>query len=293
MVWHKHSTVVYRRGEQLKTGKIAGFDLDSTLIYSDRGEQIAKKGFVWAYINVVETVRSFYQNGYTIVIFSNRQGTYQMVNDAKSLVDKIIAYWDVPAWCFFATRKDEYRKPNRGMFDLFISLNPIAIDLKQSFYCGDAVGKDSLNKWWRWSDSDKQFAESLQIEFKPPTDVFQEFPIPTLNEEIKAIITVGNRGSGWEDFEPFIGMTFAIDKNEDYAIMDTTLTIPKSKKKLIYYIIGANPTQQERQKIIDTLGLKSQEVVFHVYFRPPYDKKVSLSDYSEQFECPDNCVRIN
>ena len=67
---------------------------------------------------------------------------------------------------------DDMRKPNTGMYSEFIKdLTSLAsIDegsISWIYYCGDAAGRPS-----DFSDSDRVFAEKLDIPFKLPEDIF-------------------------------------------------------------------------------------------------------------------------
>lgn len=56
------------------------------------------------------------------------------------------------------------------MWDLFIELNG-KVDLKKSFYCGDAAGrKDGKKK--DFSDSDLKFALNVGVKFLTPQNLF-------------------------------------------------------------------------------------------------------------------------
>lgn len=68
---------------------------------------------------------------------------------------------------------EEMRKPGIGLYnefmnDLRLKMDNLSIDKKcWKWYCGDAAGRSS-----DFSDSDKMFAERIQIPFKLPKDVF-------------------------------------------------------------------------------------------------------------------------
>ncbi|SCU90447.1 LAMI_0E02124g1_1 [Lachancea mirantina] len=57
------------------------------------------------------------------------------------------------------------RKPNSGMYDEFQKDMKCGFDVK--YYCGDAAGRAQ-----DFSDSDKQYAAGLGIDFKTPEEVF-------------------------------------------------------------------------------------------------------------------------
>ena len=76
MSWTKHeSCLIYTPQNFVRfntdESKIAAFDLDSTLIISDRGEPYSKvtNGFILAYANTKAKINSLYHQGFTIVIF--------------------------------------------------------------------------------------------------------------------------------------------------------------------------------------------------------------------------------
>ncbi|KAL3234381.1 hypothetical protein RNJ44_03143 [Nakaseomyces bracarensis] len=64
---------------------------------------------------------------------------------------------------------DLMRKPKIGMAEMFLKdLKSLKGNAKKwKYYCGDAAGRDK-----DFSDTDKVFAESLEIEFKTPEDIF-------------------------------------------------------------------------------------------------------------------------
>ncbi len=81
MAWNKHEGCTYYTPKGATafpdgTCSLAGFDLDSTLILSDKGDKYSKgiTDWVWAYPDIPKTLTAIKAAGYTIVIFSNRKG---------------------------------------------------------------------------------------------------------------------------------------------------------------------------------------------------------------------------
>ena len=74
---------------------------------------------------------------------------------------------------FYAISDDKYRKPMRGMYDLFRSL----VDKKVVYYCGDAAGRKK-----DFSISDLYFANNIGVKFKLPEEVFYYIKTDFLNE---------------------------------------------------------------------------------------------------------------
>lgn len=70
---------------------------------------------------------------------------------------------------FVASAEDEYRKPGTGMWTLLADKfnGESKIDLKTSFYCGDAAGRKTATHK-DFSDSDLKFGLNVGIEFKTP-----------------------------------------------------------------------------------------------------------------------------
>jgi histidinol phosphatase-like enzyme len=57
--------------------------------------------------------------------------------------------------CFIAKEDDGNRKPRTGMWKAFLSLNTgKEVDMKVSFFCGDAAGRDRGEGKKDFSDSD-------------------------------------------------------------------------------------------------------------------------------------------
>ena len=62
--------------------------------------------------------------------------------------------------------KDEYRKPETGMWDFYTKNRNVNYD--ESFYVGDAAGRKK-----DFSDSDLKFAENIGITFYTPEEYFE------------------------------------------------------------------------------------------------------------------------
>lgn len=69
----------------------------------------------------------------------------------------------IPLQACLATCDDEYKKPAKGMWEFFTKeMNgKLAIDMKNSFYCGDAAGRKGPPK--DFSDSDLKFAKNINL----------------------------------------------------------------------------------------------------------------------------------
>lgn len=66
--------------------------------------------------------------------------------------------------------KSKYRKPNDGMFKVLKSL--MKVDMKESFYCGDAAGRKHP-PFNDFSSDDLLFSINLKIMFYTPEMLFK------------------------------------------------------------------------------------------------------------------------
>ena len=71
--------------------KIAGFDMDCTLINTKSGAKFAKNAEDWVYWDksVPHKLKELYENGYKIVIFTNQKGISTGNAKAQDIKKKI------------------------------------------------------------------------------------------------------------------------------------------------------------------------------------------------------------
>lgn len=176
--------------------KIAAFDLDGTLVDTTSGLKFARNPSDWKWFNAkVPSVLKDLQNNekYLVVIFTNQGGVVASPKSSKSYINftsrvnqvqrklgladdlLVLASPKRPA-SKNATNvssvelHDQARKPNVGMWEelaKYLTLQGYEIDLKESFFVGDAAGRPG-----DFLDSDKVFAEKAAIKFQIPEDIF-------------------------------------------------------------------------------------------------------------------------
>ena len=120
--------------------------------------------------------QKYHAEGFKIVIFSNQGSiksalTGRGAEKIKSVMEQVFAKIGVPvAAAFMATQKDDFRKPFLGMWQFMCDrlTDGVKPDLQQSFFVGDAAGRPGDH-----SDSDKEFASNVGLEFRLPNDVFE------------------------------------------------------------------------------------------------------------------------
>ncbi|KAI9780872.1 MAG: hypothetical protein M1839_006499 [Geoglossum umbratile] len=170
--------------------RIAGFDLDSTIIKSASGNKFGKDASDWKWWNdvVPPTLKSLHTEGYLLVIFTN-QGAVSLKSDSKIVkrdqknlatfkgkVTASLNRLDLPVSVYAATRRDKYRKPRNGMWEEMLQdydLSSSSLDLEGSFFVGDAAGRPAADGGSRdFSCCDRDFAANIGIQFHTPEEFF-------------------------------------------------------------------------------------------------------------------------
>ena len=174
------SIVVYT--SPLVYGKIAGFDMDGTLIATKSGKVFPKDTSDWRPLHPVVKAKLqdlHYKDGYDVLILSNQLAVSTgktTITGMQEKIDSILRLFEIPANVIFATRRDLYRKPAPGMWAYFREHNKdCPINEANSFYCGDAAGRPEDKRTGRkkdFSDSDLKFAHNNSLTFYTPEEVF-------------------------------------------------------------------------------------------------------------------------
>ncbi|KAI5854308.1 polynucleotide kinase 3 phosphatase-domain-containing protein [Tricharina praecox] len=156
--------------------KVAGFDLDGTLIRTLSGSVHARTASDWTFWSPLIPARlaALYQSGYDIAIFSNQAGLKAPRKDTVTLhkfkrkVAAVLAGLDLPiVTVYAATEKDGYRKPEKGMWDVVVKELQGEVDMNASWLVGDAAGRKG-----DFSDSDRKWAQGVGIGFFTPEEFF-------------------------------------------------------------------------------------------------------------------------
>jgi len=189
---HKQCLLVRTVGSCSPKVKVAGFDLDQTLVnwrcagWPSRPEHYE----LWNSI-VIERLRQLHDNGYKLVLFSNQGGIKNAFHGKKSgtvkgIIDWIAKLVDRPLFAVCSTKKNAaYHKGNPGMWGVMEDYcncgKRVRPDL--SFYVGDAdgIGDDTANlqqQQHQQTGTDKLFAENVgemrntTMDFFSPSDYF-------------------------------------------------------------------------------------------------------------------------
>ena len=172
--------------------RIAAFDLDDALIKpKSGGSRFVRNASSHAWWDVVVPIRlkELHDQGYLIVVFTN-QGSISLKDNPKALqkdtlslknfkdqLTYLMRQLDIPVSVYAATGNDKYRKPREGMWeelkDEFDLEGDSAIDMNNSFYIGDAAGREKTDKRQKdHATSDRDLAANIGIKFQTPEEFF-------------------------------------------------------------------------------------------------------------------------
>jgi len=290
---------------ELKYEKIACFDLDYTLIKPKSGKKfpIDKNDHMWLYENVPEILKNYYNNNYTIVVFTN-QKNIKNYDDFKYKLEQIQIKLNIPINYLVSIKNDKYRKPRIGMYEYLESIYPCKIDKTNSFYSGDACGRKT-----DFSDSDILFAYNIHLPFVVPEKIFKQNnhmePIIKTNplkdyvsdseyeknilEKINSylhsktcIINIGIQASGKSHFtHNLVNMCniFNIVSNDDNKKFNTFEKLIASESYII--VDNTNPDIETRCKYLDLLKKNNYNIIY-LWFNIPLHISNYLNEYRTQ-----------
>uniref|UniRef100_A0A7N2R943 Uncharacterized protein n=1 Tax=Quercus lobata TaxID=97700 RepID=A0A7N2R943_QUELO len=153
---------------------------------ADRLELLSVGADAWSlmYPSVPDKLQSLYNDGFKLVIFTNESNIERWKKKRQVAVDSkigrlnnFIKRVNVPIQVFIACglgessiqAADPFRKPKPGMWHVMEKHfnSGISIDMDQSFYVGDAAGRENDH-----SDADIKFAEAIGLKFFVPEEYF-------------------------------------------------------------------------------------------------------------------------
>jgi bifunctional polynucleotide phosphatase/kinase len=243
--------------------KIAGFDLDNTLIKTKSGRTfpIDENDWIFNYKTIIDILNNYNKIGYSIIIITNQKGltTETKLDLWCNKIKEIIKNINLPVKVYVSIKDDIYRKPNLGIWELININNKI-----ESFYCGDAMGRKQDH-----SDTDLKFALNANIPFKTPEEIFlhKNIIVPTIqnypdfnckknkisfNENKDLIIMVGYPGSGKSMFSDKYLKNYEIVSQDELKTLPKCLKLCKEYMEKNYKIVidNTNPSRETREKYI-------------------------------------------
>mmetsp|Transcript_17474 Transcript_17474/g.44758 ORF Transcript_17474/g.44758 Transcript_17474/m.44758 type:complete len:351 (+) Transcript_17474:77-1129(+) len=166
---HGSSLLVWRFMDPQPSSKVAAFDFDGCLAKTSLGGN-DPNAWKMQFPHVPEVLAKLVASGHTIVIITNESMDRLKKPEAiASCIAKkcgrlagFARATAVPLLVLCATAKDSFRKPAIGCWKYTTETAYPGghIDLKSSFFVGDAAGRDSDH-----SDSDRAFAQAACLPF--------------------------------------------------------------------------------------------------------------------------------
>lgn len=203
--WIEHEDLlIYTPVDLYHSSKIAGFDMDGTLITTASGRTFAIDHNDWKilYPEIPGKLKSLHKENYKVVIITNQLGIGKgkiAPKDFKVKIDNILKKFGIPIQVIAITKRGPNRKPNTGSWTWLQKFGngDIEINMDQSFYIGDAAGRPkdwAPKKKKDFSCTDRLFALNLSLPFKTPEEFFMsqkpaKFVMPEFDPKSVANIT--------------------------------------------------------------------------------------------------------
>ncbi|EDW24378.1 GL24116 [Drosophila persimilis] len=160
--------VIYTSAGVVASGKIAGYDMDGTIIKTKSGNVFPKTTDDWQIIfpEVPEKLKKLHNDGFKICFFTNQAGIARgkvSLDDFKVKIKLIVKKLGVPIQVFIAIGGGYYRKPLPGMWEhLKNEMNDgVDIQLDRCFFVGDAAGRPEMGKGATKQRKDHSLADRL------------------------------------------------------------------------------------------------------------------------------------
>lgn len=274
-VWYRTGTMA----DIPTRNKVAAFDLENTLIWSEAGLPYMRTAYDWVpttnYSKLSDAIGSLIQDGWTIVIFADRlegdpRRTTTILERINNFIEVIkIEQPQFNPFVYVAIRDDRNRKPRIGMWNLFYSHTGI-IPSPASFYCGDAIGPTDPNPLYRWSTHDTEFAEAIGLAIYTPKEILGVFE-PTIDISVYNILFI--MGADESQYRDFIA-----GLSEDYEVgrLDTLRAITNRNKKVV--IFGEFASTAGRNRLRDYLSANQLGASAFLLFTRPIKPFVARWD---------------
>ncbi|XP_067408280.1 bifunctional polynucleotide phosphatase/kinase [Emydura macquarii macquarii] len=182
--WEEHGKLlVFTKEGVVPSAKVAGFDLDGTIITTKSGKVFPTSPDDWRilYPEVPRKLKQLQSEGYKIVVFTNQLGISRgrlRPEVFKAKAEAVVERLGVPVQVFVATGTGIYRKPLLGTWEHLCEKanGAVALAVQSSLYVGDAAGRPPNwapgHKKKDFSCSDRLFALNVGLPFYTPEEFF-------------------------------------------------------------------------------------------------------------------------
>jgi bifunctional polynucleotide phosphatase/kinase len=294
VTFKQYKTIFYHEPtEYVNSELIFAFDLDWTLTYNEKHLFPKEASDIYIFPNRKQILEKIIKDGYSIAIFTNQYAKTKKEKQNKvERLKTFILKLNLPVCVYVSTEKDNYRKPDIGMWNFFKKDRVI----KNVIFVGDALGRPQ-----DFSDSDRLFGEKINAcEIKSPEDFFGSSKIPSIQNKKELIVFVGMPGSGKSTYyytnlkecvhieQDKIGSRKQLLKQLDISLLSGASIVidstnpsqenrleyyEKAKKynykiKVLYFLINGTGFNKLRDKPVP-------DIVYHIYFKklePPCEE---------------------
>ncbi|KAM5132274.1 bifunctional polynucleotide phosphatase/kinase [Mantella aurantiaca] len=182
--WEEHGKLlVFNKKGVQASSKIAGFDIDGTIITTKSGKVFPTSADDWRILfpEIPKKLKELLKDGYKVIFFTNQMGISRgklKPEVFKAKVEAILDHLSIPVQVFVATGMGIFRKPVTGMWDYVCDKanDGIKVQKEDCFYVGDAAGRPANwapdRKKKDFSCGDRLFALNIGIKFYTPEEFF-------------------------------------------------------------------------------------------------------------------------
>lgn len=271
------------------------FDVDGTILTSVDGSVVSDENF--EFLGPIHDVFADLEKAGAIIALVSNQMYWKDVQKEKFKRLQILFPTVIQA---VATGKDSpYRKPEPAIFSEILAA--IGAKPKHIHYSGDAIGPEADYPPYRWSNSDKAFAEAIGATFHEPHKFFPPSrpPLPDIGQQ-ELVLFVGPPGSG----KSTAAAAMAADPDHIIVNQDTLGTKAKvikagaaawsAGKSVI--VDATNPTREKRREMIEGITGSAETPVRVIWFirdgrpfnklRPEPVPEIAYRIYTKNFERP-------
>lgn len=269
-----------------KYPRLAAFDLDGTLITTKGSSPFPKDEFDYVFFpKALKLLAHLQDEGFLLVVFTNQNYRGKSLLPKLHLIEHVMddaKEAGISLLVYVATLKNEYRKPETGMFDKLLADFGISRVSKKSFYCGDADGLPGSH-----SSSDRDFADNTGLMFLTVKEAYDMIPDEESSNEEEEPPESSLAGGEEEKFPQIVIMMGAPGAGKDTFIENHLLdytavnrddfggSVPRCKKRIrellaedpqTKIVINAtNPSRKARAEwisLLSSLGITDVGVIF-------------------------------
>lgn len=272
------------------------FDVDGTILTAINGSVVSDEDFEFLG-PVPEVFERLEKAGAVIALVSNQM---YWKDKQKEKFRRLRILFPTVIQAVATGSSSLYRKPQAAIFHEIVAV--IGGKPRSVHYIGDAIGPTVTYPPYKWSDSDKAFAEAIGATFHEPIEFFPPAhkPLPDIGQQ-ELVLFVGPPGSGKSTVAASM-----VNKDPNHVVVNQDLLGTKAKvikdgaaawaagKSVI--VDAKHPTRAKRHEIVEGISGSAQTPVRVLWFirdgrpfnkeRPDPVPEIAYRTYTKHFEKP-------